>query len=64
VLVFVIRPLPGSCAMSAGFWPVIAIIAFVAAWVIAKVFFYMRRSDEQWRDVDKSKLKEWDDEDD
>ena len=50
--------------MPDGLWPIIILIAFVIAWVLAKVRFYMRKSDEQWRDVDKSKLREWDDEDD
>ena len=50
--------------MFEGIWPVLVIIVFVAAWVISKVFFYMRKSEEQWRAVDKSKLKEWEDDDD
>lgn len=41
-----------------------AIIAFVVAWVLSKVIFYMRKSEEQWRDVDKSKLREWQDDQD
>ena len=41
-----------------------AIIAFVVAWVLSKVIFYMRKSEEQWRDVDKSKLREWEDDED
>ncbi|MDH5621214.1 MAG: hypothetical protein OEY74_03960 [Gammaproteobacteria bacterium] len=36
-------------------------IAVVVIYTIAKVIDYMRRSDEQWRQVDKSKLKKWDD---
>ena len=50
--------------MSEGFWPVLLIIAIVAAWVLSKVFFYMRKSEEQWREVDKTKLKKWEDDDD
>lgn len=50
--------------MSEGFWPVLLIIALVFAWVLSKVIFYMRRSEMQWQSVDKSKLKEWDDEED
>ena len=41
-----------------------AIIAFVVAWVLSKVIFYMRKSEEQWRDVDKSKLRVWEDDED
>lgn len=50
--------------MSEGFWPVLLIIALVLAWVLSKVIFYMRRSEMQWQNVDKSKLKEWDDDED
>lgn len=39
-------------------------IAVVVVYTIAKVVGYMRQSEEQWEQVDKSKLKEWDDEDD
>ncbi len=47
--------------MADEFWIAVLIVAGVAAYVIAKVVFYMRKSDDQWRDVDKSKLKTWDD---
>ena len=50
--------------MSEGFWPVLLIIVLVCAWVISKVIFYMKRSETQWQNVDKSKLKEWVDDDD
>ena len=40
------------------------IVALIVAWVISKVLYYMRKSEEQWRDVDKSKLREWEDDDD
>ena len=36
-------------------------IALIVVYTIAKVLQYMRLSDEQWKQVDKSKLKEWDD---
>lgn len=39
-------------------------IAVVVVYTIAKVVGYMRQSEAQWEQVDKSKLKEWDDEDD
>jgi hypothetical protein len=47
-----------------GPWPIIILIAVVIAWVLSKVRYYMRKSEQQWRDVDKSKLRAWDDEDD
>jgi len=50
--------------MSAGFWPVLLVIVFVVAWVLSKVWFYARKSEEQWQNVDKSKLRVWDDEED
>ncbi len=49
--------------MSDGFWPTLLIIVFVLVWVLAKVVFYARKSEQQWREVDKSKLKEWTDDD-
>ena len=36
-------------------------IALIVVYTIAKVLQYMRLSDKQWKQVDKSKLKEWDD---
>ena len=39
-------------------------IAVVVVYTIAKVVAYMRQSERQWEQVDKSKLKEWDDEED
>lgn len=36
-------------------------IALIIVYTIAKVLQYMRLSDKQWRQVDKSKLREWDD---
>jgi len=50
--------------VSSGFWPVVLIVVFVIAWVAAKVIEAARKSEEQWREVDKSKLKEWDDDED
>ena len=47
--------------MSVGFWPVVIIVVLVIVWVLSKVLFYARRSEEQWQEVDKSKLKNWDD---
>ena len=39
-------------------------IAAVVVYTVAKVVSYMRQSERQWEQVDKSKLKEWDDEED
>ncbi len=38
-------------------------IAIVIVYTIAKVVNYVRLSDRQWEQVDKSKLKEWQDDD-
>jgi hypothetical protein len=49
--------------MGDGFWPVMAIVAAVVVYVAAKVVFYVRKSRQQWREVDRSKLRTWEDED-
>lgn len=36
-------------------------IAVIIVYTIAKVLRYVRLSEKQWQQVDKSKLKEWDD---
>ena len=48
--------------MPEGLTPILVLIAVVVVYTLAKVLQYSRRSDEQWRDVDKSKLREWNDE--
>ena len=50
--------------MPEGLWIILLIIAVVIVYTIAKVVQYMRESEQQWRQVDKSKLREWDDDDD
>jgi hypothetical protein len=50
--------------MPEGLWPIIILIVVVIAWVLSKIRYYMRKSEEQWREVDKTKLREWEDEDD
>ena len=50
--------------MAEGFWIAMLIVAFVLVSVLAKVISYVRKSDRQWRQLDKSKLRPWDDEDD
>lgn len=43
---------------------ILIMIAAIIVYTIAKVISYNRLSEQQWKKVDKSKLKEWDDEDD
>ena len=50
--------------MPEGLWIVLLFIAVVVVYTVAKVIDYMRQSERQWQEVDKSKLKEWDDDDD
>lgn len=52
--------LPGR-PVSEGFWAVIVIIVAVVVYVLAKVIHYARKSERQWSEVDKSKLREWQD---
>lgn len=40
------------------------LIAAVVLYTIVRVIQYVRLSEKQWRQVDKSKLKEWQDDDD
>jgi hypothetical protein len=39
-------------------------IVLVIVYTIGKVVGYMRQSERDWEQVDKSKLKEWDDDED
>ncbi len=50
--------------MPDGLWLILIFIALVIIYTIAKVFEYMKQSEQQWRQVDKSKLREWDEDDD
>ena len=50
--------------MPKGLLAVLLIIAVIAIYTIAKVIENMRKSERQWEEVDKSKLREWDDDDD
>ena len=50
--------------MPEGLWPILIFIALVIIYTIAKVIDYIRKSEQQWRQVDKSKLREWDEDDD
>jgi len=42
----------------------LAFIVLVIVYTAVKVIGYMRQSERQWEKVDKSKLKEWEDDDD
>ena len=42
---------------------ILVMIAAIIVYTIAKVINYNRLSQQQWEQVDKSKLKEWDDDD-
>jgi len=47
-----------------GLAPILILIAVVVVYTIAKIVGYMKKSEQQWQEVDKSKLREWDDEED
>ena len=49
--------------MPGGLIFLLIMIALIVIYTIAKVLEYMRLSDEQWREVDKSKLKQWEEDD-
>jgi hypothetical protein len=46
-----------------GVWLALLIVLVVVVWVLSKVFYYARKSEQQWRDVDPRKLKGWVDDD-
>lgn len=50
--------------MPDGLWIALAIIAAIIVYAAVNVVQSMRKSREQWQQVDRSKLREWDDEDD
>ena len=49
--------------MPSGLIFLLIMIALIVVYTIVKVLQYMRVSDEQWREVDKSKLKQWEEDD-
>jgi len=53
-----------STKMPDGLLPILAFIAIVIIYVIAKVIENVKKSEQQWLQVDKSKLRDWDDDDD
>ena len=50
--------------MPDGLTLVLVMIAFIIVYALVRVVQYVRLSDKQWQEVDKSKLKEWKDDDD
>jgi hypothetical protein len=52
-----------TCPMPDGLLPILVLIVVVIVYTIAKVVQSARKSDEQWQQVDKSKLRQWDDDD-
>jgi hypothetical protein len=50
-------------SMPDGLLPILLIIAAIIIYALAKVVQNVRKSEQQWEQVDKSKLKEWDDDD-
>jgi hypothetical protein len=51
----------GLIAMPKGLIFLLVMIFVIIVYTIAKVVRYNRLSEQQWEQVDKSKLKEWDD---
>ncbi|MBT8086424.1 MAG: hypothetical protein KJO46_00250 [Gammaproteobacteria bacterium] len=49
--------------MPKGLLLLLLMIAVIIIYTIAKVVSYNRQSEEQWRQVDKTKLKKWEDDD-
>jgi hypothetical protein len=49
--------------MPEGLLPILLIVAAIIVYVIAKVVQNVRKSEQQWEQVDKSKLRIWDDDD-
>ena len=50
--------------MPEGLLPVLIVILFIILYAAAKIVANIRKSREQWEQVDKSKLRKWDDDDD
>ena len=55
------KHITGQSAMPKGLIFLLVMIAVIVVYTIAKVVRYNRLSEQQWKQVDKSKLKEWDD---
>jgi hypothetical protein len=50
--------------MDTKFWIAVLILAGFALYVAGKVISAIRKSERQWQQVDKSKLKTWEDDED
>ncbi len=50
--------------MPKGLLFLLIMIAVIIVYTIARVIELMRKSEQQWEEVDKSKLKEWDEDED
>ena len=50
--------------MPDGLWLLIAFVAVVVIYTVATIRRLMKQSDEQWKQVDKDKLKKWEDDED
>ena len=46
------------------FWIALVVLIVFAVFTAAKIYSYIRHSRVQWSQVDKTKLKEWSDDDD
>lgn len=49
--------------MPDGLLLLLVMIAVIIIYTIAKVIQYVKQSEQQWKEVDKSKLREWQDDD-
>lgn len=49
--------------MPEGLWLILAFIAIVIVYTVVKIRRNIKISEEQWQQVDKSKLREWEDDD-
>ena len=56
-----VRKPPGQFPMPKGLIFLLVMIFVVIVYTIAKVITLNRLSEQQWEQVDKSKIKEWDD---
>lgn len=49
--------------MPDGLTILLIVIGFIIVYTIVRIVQYVRLSEKQWQQVDKSKLKEWEDDD-
>ena len=50
--------------MPEGLAYLLVFIALVVLYTVGKVIAYVKKSEQQWQEVDKSKLRVWEDDDD